>query len=86
MNEELSFNCETHGYIKNDEVRIVTIKKKEYKRCRECQKEKDKKHAKKYRNKNKEYYGQKKKEHYENHSEMQIERNRRYREKLKKPK
>ncbi len=77
------FNCDIHGFLKGDQIRIVTIKGKSYERCRECQKEKDRKHAKKYRNNNKEYYAQKKREHYQTNPESQIARNKRYRENLR---
>lgn len=80
---DIHLNCEIHGFVKGNAVRVVTIKKKVYYRCRECQKIKDKKHAKVYREKNKDYFADKKREHYQNHPESQIERNRRYRERKK---
>ncbi len=77
--ENKIFNCEIHGYLTGEQIRVVIIKKREYKRCRLCQREKDKKHAKTYRNKNKSYYAKKKKEHYEKKPYMQIARNQEYR-------
>lgn len=77
---DISMTCNVHGFIKGNDVRIVTIKKIIYHRCRECQKIKDRKHAKVYREKNKDYYAAKKKQHYADHPDSQIERNRRYRE------
>ena len=76
-------NCDVHGTRIGQQIRTVVIKKISYNRCRECQREKDRKHAKKYRDKNKEYYAAKKKEHYNENPHMQMERNRRYRERLK---
>lgn len=80
-----SFCCDIHGLLKDNEIRIVTIKGIEYKRCRECQRIKDRKYSKTYRNKNKEYYAIKKKEHYESKPEMQVARNRKWRLKKKLP-
>ena len=76
-------NCEKHGFLKENEIKIVTIKKIEYKRCIYCKREKDRKTSKKYRENNKEYYAIKNKEHYEKKPEMAMERQRRYRAKKK---
>jgi hypothetical protein len=75
------FNCDIHGFLSGESIRIITIKKREYIRCKLCQKEKDKKYSKNYRDKNKEYYKNKKTEHYKEKPEMQKERNKRYRDK-----
>ena len=77
------FTCDIHGFLIGDQIRIVNNKGRSYEKCRECQKVKDRKHAKKYRDENKEYYAQMKREHYEEKPEMQIERNRRYRDNLR---
>ncbi len=82
---KLRFNCSIHGYIKDDEIKIVTIKKIEYQRCLHCKREKDREYAKNYRNKNKQYYKNKNIEHYKLHPEKAMERQRRYRSKKKTP-
>lgn len=76
-------NCDIHGFLKENEIKIVTIKKIIYKRCLHCKREKNKKYAKTYRDKNKDYYSMKDKEHYKKHPEMAMERQRRYRAKKK---
>lgn len=78
-------HCEIHGFLKKNEIKIVVIKKIEYKRCLYCKREKDRKHAKTYRDKNKDYFAIKNKEHYKKHPEMAMERQRRYRAKKKAP-
>lgn len=78
--------CETHGFLKGEQVRTVTIKGISYERCRECQREKDRRHAKAYREKNREYYARKKREHHAENPHMQVERTRRYRERIRRSK